>query len=36
MKKYNIPTATYETFTSAKEAKKYLEETAEYPIVLKG
>ena len=35
MKKYNIPTAAYETFTSAKEAKKYLE-TAEYPIVLKA
>ena len=25
MKKYNIPTAAYETFTSAEEAKKYLE-----------
>ena len=25
MKKYNIPTAAYETFTSADEAKKYLE-----------
>ena len=35
MKKYNIPTAAYETYTSAKEAKKYLE-TAEYPIVLKA
>ena len=35
MKKYNIPTASYETFTSAEEAKKYLE-TAEYPIVLKA
>ena len=35
MKKYNIPTAAYETFTSAEEAKKYLE-TAEYPIVLKA
>lgn len=35
MKKYNIPTATYETFTSADEAKKYLE-TSEYPIVLKA
>ena len=35
MKKYNIPTATYETFTSADEAKKYLE-TAKYPIVLKA
>ena len=35
MKKYNIPTATYETFTSADDAKKYLE-TSEYPIVLKA
>ena len=35
IKKYNIPTAAYETFTSADEAKKYLE-TAKYPIVLKA
>ncbi len=35
MKKYNIPTAAYETFTSAEEAKKYLE-TSKYPIVLKA
>ena len=35
MKKYNIPTAAYERFTSADEAKKYLE-TAKYPIVLKA
>lgn len=35
MKKYNIPTAAYETFTSADDAKKYLE-TSEYPIVLKA
>lgn len=35
MKKYNIPTAAYETFTSANDAKKYLE-TSEYPIVLKA
>lgn len=35
MKKYNIPTAAYETFTSAEEATKYLE-TSEYPIVLKA
>ena len=25
MKKYNIPTATYENFTDAEEALKYLE-----------
>lgn len=35
MKKYNIPTAAYETFTSPEEAKHYLE-TANYPIVLKA
>ena len=35
MKKYNIPTAAYETFTSASDAKEYLE-TAKYPIVLKA
>lgn len=35
MKKYNIPTAAYETFTSSEEALKYLE-TSEYPIVLKA
>ena len=35
MKKYNIPTAAYETFTTADDAKKYLE-TSEYPIVLKA
>ncbi len=35
MKKYNIPTAAYETFTSADDARKYLE-TSEYPIVLKA
>ncbi len=35
MKKYNIPTAAYETFTDAKEAKAYLE-TATFPIALKA
>ncbi|MBQ4283644.1 MAG: phosphoribosylamine--glycine ligase [Lachnospira sp.] len=35
MKKYNIPTAAYETFTSAEDAKAYLE-TSNYPIVLKA
>lgn len=35
MKKYNIPTAAYENFTSAEEALKYLE-TAKMPIVLKA
>lgn len=35
MKKYQIPTAAYETFDSAKEAIKYLE-TSHYPIVLKA
>ena len=35
MKKYHIPTAAYETFTSADDACRYLE-TADYPIVLKA
>ena len=35
MKKYNIPTAAYENFDSAKEALAYLE-TAKMPIVLKA
>lgn len=35
MKKYNIPTAAYETFDNADEALKYLE-TAPVPIVLKA
>ncbi len=35
MKKYNIPTAAYETFTDADQAIKYLE-TSKYPIVLKA
>ena len=35
MKKYNIPTAAYETFTSAEAAKEYLK-TADMPIVLKA
>lgn len=35
MKKYNIPTAGYETFDSAEKAMEYLE-TSKYPIVLKA
>lgn len=35
MKKYNIPTASYEKFDSPDEALKYLE-TADMPIVLKA
>lgn len=35
MKKYNIPTAGYETFTDAASALAYLE-TAKLPIVLKA
>lgn len=35
MKKYNIPTAAYETFSSAEDAIAYLE-TSNYPIVLKA
>lgn len=35
MKKYNIPSAAYETFDNAEDALKYLE-TAKMPIVLKA
>lgn len=35
MKKYNIPTAAYETFDSPERAMEYLT-TCEYPIVLKA
>ena len=35
MKKYNIPTAQYEVFTSAEDALKYLE-TAPIPTVIKA
>ena len=35
MKKYNIPTAAYETFDDAEKALAYLE-NAQYPIVLKA
>ena len=35
MKKYGIPTATYENFDNAEEALDYLE-TAKFPIVLKA
>lgn len=35
MKKYNIPTAAYETFTDSEKALEYLE-TAKMPIVLKA
>ena len=35
MKKYNIPTAAYETFTAPEKALEYLE-TAKMPIVLKA
>lgn len=35
MKKYNIPSAAYETFDSAQDALTYLE-TASFPIVIKA
>ncbi|HEX3076107.1 MAG TPA: phosphoribosylamine--glycine ligase [Lachnospiraceae bacterium] len=35
MKKYNIPTAAYETFDTSEAAIEYLK-TSEYPIVLKA
>ncbi|MBP3686265.1 MAG: phosphoribosylamine--glycine ligase [Clostridia bacterium] len=36
MKKYSIPTASYEVFDSADSARAYLKEKNEYPIVLKA
>ena len=36
MKKYNIPTATYENFSSPEDALSYLETRASFPIVLKA
>ena len=36
MKKYQIPTAAYETFEDAEAAIQYLETKAEFPIVLKA
>ena len=35
MKKHNIPTASYESFTDADQAKKYIEEN-ELPLVIKA
>ena len=36
MKKYNIPTANFETFTTFEAAKQYLLQTNIYPIVIKA
>ena len=36
MKKYNIPTAAYETFTDREKAVEYLKTQAKFPIVLKA
>lgn len=36
MKKYNIPTAGYETFDKAEDALEYLHTQAKFPIVLKA
>ncbi|MCR4923071.1 MAG: phosphoribosylamine--glycine ligase [Lachnospiraceae bacterium] len=36
MKKYNIPTADYETFENPEEAVEYLEKNRTFPIVLKA
>ena len=36
MKKYNIPTAAYETFTDKEKAIDYLKSQATFPIVLKA
>ena len=36
MKKYNIPTAAYETFADAEEATAYIKAQNKYPVVLKA
>ncbi len=36
MKKYNIPTASYEVFTDASKAVEYLEKTSTTPVVVKA
>ncbi len=36
MKKYNIPTAAYETFDDAEKALEYLRTKADFPVVLKA
>jgi phosphoribosylamine--glycine ligase len=36
MKKYNIPTAEYEVFDSAEQAKNYIEGNNKYPVVIKA
>ena len=36
MKKYNIPTAAYETFSDAEEAAAYIRKQGKYPVVLKA
>jgi phosphoribosylamine--glycine ligase len=36
MKKYHIPTAAYQTFTSPEPAREYIEIEAKFPLVLKA
>ncbi len=36
MKKYNIPTASYETFDNSKDAVEFIEKNNTYPIVVKA
>ncbi len=36
MKKYNIPTAGYEVFDNAEQAKEYLKNQNTYPVVIKA
>ncbi len=36
MKKYHIPTATYQTFTSPDKAKEYIGSEVKFPLVLKA
>lgn len=36
MKKYNIPTASYEVFSDPASAEKYIEEQNKFPVVIKA
>lgn len=36
MKKYNIPTADYDTFDNADEANKFIDEIPKYPVFVKA
>ncbi|MBT5953507.1 phosphoribosylamine--glycine ligase [bacterium] len=36
MEKYDIPTASYKEFTNSADAKKYIDDTNQFPIVIKA